>query len=75
VIVYCDSSALLKLYVEELYSEAARDVSAEADMVSACRVAWVKAHSAFARRARTNPDDIPVLVAAKQAFAAAALPA
>ena len=50
MILYCDTSALVKLYLTEVGSaEVARHL-AESEGLAVCRIAWAEAHAAFARR-------------------------
>ena len=39
MIIYLDTSSLVKLYVEEAYSESVREWTAEAEVIATCRVA------------------------------------
>jgi uncharacterized protein len=58
VIVYLDTSALVKLYVQEVGSRQVRLAVARADLVATSLVAYVEARSAFARKHRlANIDD------------------
>ncbi|WP_018412664.1 type II toxin-antitoxin system VapC family toxin [Methyloversatilis thermotolerans] len=57
MIVFCDTSALVKLYIEEEGSADLLDAVAGSSVVAVCRVAWAEAMAAFARRARENPAD------------------
>jgi predicted nucleic acid-binding protein len=50
MIAYCDTSALLKLFVEELDSERVARWLSEADQVACSCVGLLEAHAAFARR-------------------------
>lgn len=52
MILYLDTSSLVKLYVEEAHSEAVRQWVAETEVVATCRVAYPEALSAFSRRMR-----------------------
>ena len=70
MILYCDTSALLKLYVLEAESALIKERLAEAEAVAACRIAWAEAHAALSRRAREVPEDNAVIELAKQALAA-----
>jgi uncharacterized protein len=54
VILYLDTSALVKLYVEEIHSDAVRGWVDEAAIVATCRVAYPEAVSALSRRHRTG---------------------
>ncbi|MEA3276228.1 MAG: type II toxin-antitoxin system VapC family toxin [Pseudomonadota bacterium] len=66
--LYCDTSALLKLYIEEANTSRLQSRVAEADAVVVCRIAWAEAFAALARRAREVPEDRPVIEAAKAAL-------
>lgn len=66
--LYCDTSALIKLYIEETHSDALKQLLAETDAVAVCRIAWAEAHAAFARRIREVPEDQPMIEAAKNAL-------
>ncbi|MEW6365421.1 MAG: type II toxin-antitoxin system VapC family toxin [Acidobacteriota bacterium] len=48
--LYCDTSALVKLYVEEDGSDAVHDAVAAADYVATASIAYVEARCAFARK-------------------------
>ena len=50
--LYLDTSALVKLYVEEEGSAAVRDAVAGAEVVATVDIAYVEARAAFARRRR-----------------------
>lgn len=50
MILYLDTSSLVKLYVEEAYSDMVKERVREAETVSTCRVAYPEAISAFNRR-------------------------
>ena len=52
VILYLDTSSLLKLYVEEDHSEIVRDVTHNATGLFTCRITYPEARSALARRHR-----------------------
>ena len=56
MIIYLDTSSLVKLYVEEAYSESVREWTAEAEVIATCRVAHPEALSAMTRR--YNSGDI-----------------
>lgn len=67
--LYCDTSALLKLYIEETHSDSLKSQVAEAPAVAVCRIAWTEACAALARRAREVPEDRSAIEAAKAALA------
>lgn len=70
MILYCDTSALVKLYIAEASSELVTQRLAEADAVAVCRIAWAEAYAAFSRRAREVPVDAEIIDLAKAALAA-----
>jgi uncharacterized protein len=55
LIVFCDTSALLKLYLTEPGHELARAALTQADDVAVSAITWVESLSAFARRDRDYP--------------------
>lgn len=69
MILFCDTSALLKLYIAELGSDAVKARVDEAEAVAVCRIAWAEAHAALSRRAREVPQDAPVIANAKATLA------
>jgi predicted nucleic acid-binding protein len=70
MILFCDTSALLKLYVAEAGSEELKVRVQEAEAIAVCRIAWAEAFAALSRRAREVPDDAAVIEQAKAALAA-----
>lgn len=54
MILYLDTSALVKLYVEEIRSDTVRGWVDEAEIVATCRVAYPEAVSALNRRHRAG---------------------
>jgi len=68
VILFCDTSALIKLYVQEEWSSAMRGAVNEASVVAVCRVAWTEAMSALARRGREFPEELPLLERVRDHF-------
>lgn len=66
--LYVDTSALVKLYIEETSSSELKSVVAKAEAVAVCRIAWAEAHAALSRRAREMPTDIAVIEQAKAAL-------
>jgi len=50
VLLYLDTSSLVKLFIEEAFSEAVREWTEAAEAVLTCRVAYPEALSAFRRR-------------------------
>ena len=70
MILFCDTSALLKLYIDEPGSNAVKARLHEAEAVAVCRIAWAEAQAALSRRARETPEDAVTLEQAKAALAA-----
>lgn len=68
MILYLDTSALFKLYVDEAGSDAVHAAVAAAESVAVCRIAWAEAMSALARRGREAPADQEALEQARQAL-------
>ena len=52
MIVYLDTSALIKLYIREEGTEEVRGIIQQADLVSTSKVAYVEARAAFSRLRR-----------------------
>ena len=70
MILFCDTSALVKLYVREDGTDGMVEQAARSDVVAVCRVAWVEFMSALARRSREQPQDAAALAEARRRFAA-----
>ena len=70
MILFCDTSALVKLYVVEGGSDTLKARVAEAEAVAVCRIAWAEALAALSRRAREVPEDAQIIEQAKTALAA-----
>lgn len=70
MILFCDTSALVKLYLVEAESDAVKALAAEAESVAVCRIAWAEAYAALSRRAREVPADATLIGQAKRALSA-----
>lgn len=68
MMLFCDTSALVKLYITESHSAAVKAAASKAKTVAVSRIAWVEAHAAFARRARESPPDAMALRHAKRSL-------
>jgi predicted nucleic acid-binding protein len=55
VILFCDTSALIKLLIDEPGSDLIHQASQDADAIAACRITWAEAMAAMARRQREDP--------------------
>lgn len=69
MILFCDTSALIKLYIIEAESPQMKALAAEAEALAVSRIAWAEAFAALARRSREVPTDLSVMEQAKQAIA------
>jgi predicted nucleic acid-binding protein len=69
VILFLDTSALVKLYVIEDGSEQTHQAALQAEILAVSRIAWAEYHAALARRARMAPEDEPMLDQARSALA------
>lgn len=70
MILFCDTSALVKLYVLEEGSDATARQAEACDAIAVCRIAFVELLSALARRAREQPGDQQAIERARQRFIA-----
>lgn len=68
MILFCDTSALVKLYVRESGSEEILAAAQAASAIAACRIAWAETVAAFARRAREVPADVDAIEEAKRRY-------
>lgn len=57
MILFCDTSALVKLYIREDHSDTMLALAESASAISVCRIAWAEMMAALARRLRENPAD------------------
>jgi len=65
LILFCDTSALVKLYLKEDFSAAVKTLARSASAVAVCRIAWAEVMAALARRMRENPADARVIEAVR----------
>jgi predicted nucleic acid-binding protein len=61
LILFCDTSALVKLYIEEDSTDEMLALAGTASAIAVCRIAWAETMAALARRARENPTDAEVI--------------
>jgi len=69
VILFLDTSALVKLYIAEAESADVHGAVERAEIVAVCRIAWAEACAALARRGREIPADETATIAAREAMA------
>ena len=66
MILFCDTSALVKLYVCEDGTDTMMEQAAASEVVAACRIAWVEIMSALARRSREQSADAAAINQARK---------
>jgi len=59
MILFCDTSALIKLYITEPESDSLKELLQEAEALAVCRIAWAESFAALSRRA---PEVLMMLV-------------
>ena len=52
MILFCDTSALLKLFIDELGSESMVEARSSSEGIAVCRITWAESMAAFAQRTR-----------------------
>ena len=55
MILFCDTSALMKLLVDEAQSDQMRQISNTLDAIGVCRISWAEVMAALARLQREDP--------------------
>ena len=66
MILFCDTSALLKLLLDKAQSDQMRQISTNADAIGVCRISWAETIAALARRQREDPNSSADLEEARQ---------
>jgi predicted nucleic acid-binding protein len=66
VTLFCDTSALVKLVIEEPESEHMLRAANEAEWIAVCRITWAEAVAAMARRAREDPASADAIQQARE---------
>ena len=57
MILFCDTSALVKLYLKEEFSHEVRALSDKATAIAVSRISWAETMATLARRVREIPAD------------------
>lgn len=57
MILFCDTSALVKLYLKEEFSHEVRTLSDKATAIAVSRISWAETMATLARRVRESPAD------------------
>jgi predicted nucleic acid-binding protein len=70
LILFCDTSALVKLYVRETFTEEMLAAVATASATAVCRIAWAEAMAALARRLREPPADADAVATVRERLSA-----
>jgi len=65
LILFCDTSALVKLYLREDSSDLMMALAAAASAIAVCRIAWAETMAALARRVRESPADAQAIEAVR----------
>jgi len=71
VILFCDTSALLKLFISEEDSDVMLSQHADCTGIAVCRITWAESMAAFAQRSRVKGANQPGLTQARSMFAQA----
>jgi predicted nucleic acid-binding protein len=66
VLLFCDTSALIKLLIDEPDSAQIHQASERAGLIAACRITWAEAMAAMARRQRDDPTSADDIETARQ---------
>jgi uncharacterized protein len=66
LILFCDTSALVKLYVREEGTDAMVEQATASEVIAVCRISWVETMSALARRSREQPVDALAIAQARK---------
>jgi predicted nucleic acid-binding protein len=69
LILFCDTSALVKLYVAETDTDRMLAQAASARVIAVARVTWAEVHAALARRTRECPADASAMELVRQRLA------
>ena len=68
MILFCDTSALMKLLVVEAHSDQMWQVGTDAQAIGVCRISWAESMAALARRQREDPISSEDLDQARQSL-------
>ena len=68
MILFCDTSALLKLFIDEQGSENMIEASSSSEGIAVCRITWAESMAAFAQRTRFKGASQSGLAQARSMF-------
>jgi predicted nucleic acid-binding protein len=66
LILFCDTSALIKLLISEPGSDQMEETSSHAQAIAVCRITWAEVMAGIARRQREDPASSKELEQARQ---------
>ena len=66
MILFCDTSALIKLLIDEPGSDQIHQASQASLVIAACRITWAEGMAAMARRQREDPISADAIEQARQ---------
>ena len=66
MLLFCESSALVKLLIDEPESAQIHQATERAGWIAACRITWAEAMAAMARRQRDDPTSADEIEQARQ---------
>lgn len=70
MILFCDTSALVKLYIKEEFSDTMCAVAGRARGIAVSRIGWAETMATLARRVREYPTDTGVIETVRANFRA-----
>ena len=68
MILFCDTSALLKLFVDEIGSDSMAKARSDSEAIAVCRITWAESMAALAQRSRVKGANQTGLAQAKSLF-------
>lgn len=68
MILFCDTSALLKLFIDEQDSESMIKAHSSSEGIAVCRITWAESMAAFAQRTRFKGANQAGLAQARSIF-------
>ena len=66
MLLFCDTSALIKLLIDEPDSAQIHQATERAALIAACRITWAEAMAGMARRQRDDPSSADEIENARQ---------
>lgn len=69
MVLFADTSALIKLYLDEPHTNTMRQLARDSQVLCVCRLAWAEAFAALAQRVRLKSADIDAAELARRELA------